>query len=230
MGRDLALATLPFTLSLIAGSTDTIGFLSLNGLFTAHITGNLVMLAAHLITGDSSTLSYVLAVPVFALVQLLTSLFASYLEGLGVATLRPLLSLQLLLLVLFLLLGVTCRSQLHSDAVVAVIAGMFGVAAMGVQTALVQISLTNTPSTAVMTTNLTHFAVALGQVLAGRDVTVVDNARRCISRTFPDIAGFGVGCATGAAGEAQWGPASLALPAALALLVLIATSPQAPAS
>jgi uncharacterized membrane protein YoaK (UPF0700 family) len=230
MGRDLALATLPFTLSLIAGSTDTIGFLSLNGLFTAHVTGNLVMLAAHLITGDSWTLSYMLAVPVFALVQLLTSLLASRLEGLGVATLRPLLSLQLLLLGLFLLLGVTCRSQLHSDSVVAVIAGMFGVAAMAVQTALVQISLPDTPSTAVMTTNLTHFAVALGQVLAGRDVAVVDNARRCIFRTFCVIAGFGVGCAAGAAGEAQWGPASLALPAALALLVLIATSPPAPAS
>jgi uncharacterized membrane protein YoaK (UPF0700 family) len=230
MGRDLALATLPFTLSLIAGSTDTIGFLSLNGLFTAHITGNLVMLAAHLITGGSSTLSYLLAVPVFALMQLLTSFFASRLERLGIATLRPLLSLQLLLLVLFLLLAVTFRAQLHSDSVVVVIAGMFGVAAMGVQAALVQLSLTNTPSTAVMTTNLTNFTLALGQVLAGREMTEVAHARRCISRTFPVIAGFGVGCAAGAAGEAHWGPLSLALPAALAFLVLIATPPPAPAS
>jgi uncharacterized membrane protein YoaK (UPF0700 family) len=29
-------------LSVIAGATDIIGFLGLNGLFTAHITGNLV--------------------------------------------------------------------------------------------------------------------------------------------------------------------------------------------
>jgi uncharacterized membrane protein YoaK (UPF0700 family) len=50
MGRDLWVTMLPFTLSLIAGSTDVFGFLSLNGLFTAHITGNLVILAAHLIT------------------------------------------------------------------------------------------------------------------------------------------------------------------------------------
>jgi uncharacterized membrane protein YoaK (UPF0700 family) len=37
---------LPFVLSVIAGSTDIIGFLGLNGLFTAHITGNIVVLAA----------------------------------------------------------------------------------------------------------------------------------------------------------------------------------------
>jgi len=38
----MASRALPFVLSLIAGSTDIIGFLGLNGLFTAHITGNLV--------------------------------------------------------------------------------------------------------------------------------------------------------------------------------------------
>jgi uncharacterized membrane protein YoaK (UPF0700 family) len=63
---DLSVVALPFVLSLIAGSTDTIGFLSLNGLFTAHITGNLVVLAAHVINGDPAILSYVLAVPVFS--------------------------------------------------------------------------------------------------------------------------------------------------------------------
>ena len=52
MEPDPPTRALPFVLSLIAGSTDTIGFLGLNGLFTAHITGNVVVLAAHVITGD----------------------------------------------------------------------------------------------------------------------------------------------------------------------------------
>ena len=43
---------LPFVLSLIAGSVDTIGFFGLAGLFTAHVTGNLVILAARLAAGD----------------------------------------------------------------------------------------------------------------------------------------------------------------------------------
>ena len=38
-------------LSLNAGFVDTVGFLGLQGLFTAHITGNFVTLAAGLVTG-----------------------------------------------------------------------------------------------------------------------------------------------------------------------------------
>jgi uncharacterized membrane protein YoaK (UPF0700 family) len=42
---------LPVVLSTTAGAVDIIGFLALGGLFTAHITGNLVVLAAHLRDG-----------------------------------------------------------------------------------------------------------------------------------------------------------------------------------
>ena len=42
---------LPGVLSIIAGSVDVICFLGLGGLFAAHITGNLVVLAAHIATG-----------------------------------------------------------------------------------------------------------------------------------------------------------------------------------
>jgi uncharacterized membrane protein YoaK (UPF0700 family) len=44
---------LPFVLSVIAGSTDIIRFLGLNGLFTAHITGNIVVLAAHIAMSEA---------------------------------------------------------------------------------------------------------------------------------------------------------------------------------
>src|SRR5437868_2151411 len=42
---------LPAMLSVIAGSADIIGFLGFNGLFTAHITGNLAILAARVANG-----------------------------------------------------------------------------------------------------------------------------------------------------------------------------------
>ena len=63
-------------LSVIAGSTDIISFLGLNGLFTAHITGNLIVLAALVVAGQPTIISYILSVPVFMLVLLLTRLLA----------------------------------------------------------------------------------------------------------------------------------------------------------
>jgi hypothetical protein len=54
---------LPFVLSIIAGNVDIIGFLGLGGLFTAHVTGNLVVLAAKLVAGDQASLAHLIAVP-----------------------------------------------------------------------------------------------------------------------------------------------------------------------
>lgn len=217
---DMASRALPFVLSLIAGSTDIIGFLGLNGLFTAHITGNIVVLAAHIVAGDPTIFSYVLSVPVFMMMLFLTRLLAGGLEQAGISTLRPLLLLQLFFLVGFFSVCVAAGPWRDANAMPAVIAGMFGVAAMAVQNALVQISLTNTPTTAVMTTNVTHFMLDLGEALVGRDRAKADRARARAMHTFPVILGFTIGCVFGAALEAAAGLWSLALPTALALLAV----------
>ena len=210
--------SLPFILSVVAGSTDIIGFLALNGLFTSHITGNIVVLAAHIVVGDRTVFSYILSVPVFMLVLLLTRLLAAALERAGLATLNPLLLLQLFFLVAFLVLAVTAGPWKDADAALAILAGMLGVAAMAVQNALVQISLKNSATTAVMTTNVTHFMLDLAEVLVGRDQDEITRARRSVMRTLPVIVGFVLGCALGAACEAATGLWSLALPASLALV------------
>jgi uncharacterized membrane protein YoaK (UPF0700 family) len=225
---DLASRSLPFVLSVVAGSTDIIGFLGLNGLFTSHITGNIVILAAHIVARDPTVLSYILSVPVFMLVLLLTRLLAGGLERAGLSTLQPLLLLQLLLLLAFLVLGVTAGPWKDPNAILAILAGMFGVAAMAVQNALVQISLKNSPTTAVMTTNVTRFMLEVGEVLVGRDQAEVAKARRAAMHTLPVIVGFVIGCALGAACEAVAGLQSLALPAGLALLALAMASRTRP--
>ena len=215
---DFASRALPFVLSLIAGSTDIIGFLGLNGLFTSHITGNLVVLAAHIVAGDPTIFSYVLSVPVFMLVLFLTRVLAGGLEQIGVSTLRPLLLLQLFFLAAFLSVCLVAGPWRDANAILAVSAGMFGVAAMAVQNALVQISLTNTPTTAVMTTNVTHFMLDLGEALVGRDDAKVARARAHAMDTLPVIVGFTIGCVFGATFEAAAGLWSLTLPTGLAVL------------
>jgi uncharacterized membrane protein YoaK (UPF0700 family) len=216
--RSLGTVLLPSVLSLTAGSVDAIGFLGLGGLFTAHITGNLVILAAHVVSGGTAPLAPMLSVPVFMAVLGLTRLLAAGLEGIGLASLRPLLLLQFLLLGGFLGLCVAAGPRIDPDAPTAILAGMLGVSAMAVQNALLQISLTGAPSTAVMTTNVSRFMMDVGDVLLGRDSDAVAKARRRAKHTWPPIVGFTVGCGLGAAGEAAIGLWSLALPAGLALL------------
>src|SRR4051812_16178512 len=75
-----ATKALPIVLSVIAGSMDIIGFLGLNGLFTAHVTGNLIVLAAKIVAGVQAPMSYLIAVPVFMVALALTTLFAGALE------------------------------------------------------------------------------------------------------------------------------------------------------
>src|SRR5467141_3097946 len=106
VAHSLGTALLPGVLSVIAGSADIIGFLGLGGLFTAHITGNLAILAAHVASGGTAQVAQILSVPVFIVAVGLTRLLAGGLESIGLATLRPLLILQFLLLVGFLALSI----------------------------------------------------------------------------------------------------------------------------
>jgi uncharacterized membrane protein YoaK (UPF0700 family) len=220
VAHSLGTALLPGVLSVIAGSADIIGFLGLGGLFTAHITGNLAILAAHVASGGTAQVAQILSVPVFIVAVGLTRLLAGGLESIGLATLRPLLLLQFLLLVGFLALSIAAGPHIDTTATNAILAGMFGVSAMAVQNALGQISLAGTPPTAVMTGNVTRFTMDVTEVLLGRDPDAVAGARTRAKRTGQAIAGFAVGCGLGAVCEVTIGLWSLALPTGLALLAL----------
>src|SRR3979490_633358 len=216
----LGARSLPTVLSIIAGSVDAIGFLGLGGLFTAHVTGNLVILAAHLVSGNGAPVVPMLSVPVFVAALGVARLLAGSLERIGFASLRPFLLLQFLLLAGFLVLCASAGPRIDPDATKAILAGMLGVSAMAVQNALVQISLKGAPSTAVMTTNITRFMMDAGAVMRGRKPADVAKARGRAMRTWPAIVGFAVGCGLGATCEMAIGLLSLALPAGLALLAV----------
>jgi uncharacterized membrane protein YoaK (UPF0700 family) len=140
-------------------------------------------------------------------------------ESLGLASLRPLLLLQLLLLAGFFC--VAAGPHIDPKATIAIVAGMLGVSAMAVQNALVHLSLKGAPTTAVMTTNVTRFAMDVGKMLFGGDATDVAKSRDRAVRTLPVIVGFAVGCGLGAACQAAVDLWSLGLPAGLALLAFV---------
>jgi uncharacterized membrane protein YoaK (UPF0700 family) len=213
---------LTFVLSVIAGSVDVIGFLGLGALFIAHITGNLVILAARIAAGEQASAGHFLSVPVFVIALFAARLLAASLDRSGIATLRPLLLLQFLLLsgLFAICIGV---GSADPDAATMIVAAMLGVSAMAVQNVLVQISLKDAPSTAVMTTNLTRFVIDLGEVLLGTELGRRSKAVARAQRTGIAIVGFVVGSGLGAWCQAHLGLWSLTVPAGLALTALVIT-------
>jgi uncharacterized membrane protein YoaK (UPF0700 family) len=212
---------LPAVLSTTAGAMDVIGFLALGGLFTAHITGNLVVVAAHYVTGGFSEIGPILAVPVFIAVLGAVTLASGAVEKAGYGSRRALLVLQAALLAGCLGLGVGFGPFPDADRPMAVFVGMLGVAAMATQNALVKLALPGAPSTAVMTTNTTQLTIDLATLAGGRgQPDDFANARRRASVTFPCVVGFLGGCAAGAVLDVHFGLWALALPVALAALAV----------
>lgn len=212
---------LPTVLSMTAGAVDVIGFLALGGLFTSHITGNVVIVAAHYVTGGFSQIGPLLAVPVFMAVMGLVTLASAAIARAGSSPLRPLLSLQTAFLSGFLGLGVGFGRFPDADSSIAVLAGMLGVAAMATQNVLVKLALKGAPSTAVMTTNITQLTVDLATLARSRgNADELAKARSRARVTFPAIIGFVGGCAAGAALEVNFGLWALALPVGLSAIAV----------
>src|SRR5947208_13079472 len=114
---------LPTVLSTTAGAVDVIGFLALGGLFTAHITGNVVIVAAHYVTGGFSQIGPLLAVPVFMAVLGLVTLASGAIVRTGRSPLRPLLVLLTALLIGFLGLRVGLGRFPDANISIALLAG-----------------------------------------------------------------------------------------------------------
>jgi len=212
---------LPAVLSTTAGAVDVIGFLALGGLFTAHITGNLCVLAAHYITGGFSQVGQLLSVPVFIAVLSVVTLAFGSAEKVSEGSRRALLVVHAALLAACLGLGVGFGPFPDADRPMAVFVGMLAVAAMATQNALVQLTLKDPPSTTIMTTNITQLAIDLRTLARRRgDPDVLARARRRARMTFPCVVGFVGSCVTGAVLEVYFGLWALALPVVLAALAV----------
>jgi uncharacterized membrane protein YoaK (UPF0700 family) len=206
---------LPPLLSVIAGMVDTIGYLSLDQLFTAHVTGNLVVIAALLVRGGPLNVAQVLAVPVFIAAVGGVWLIAEATRKRGPALARPLLLLQFLLLACVLVFSVVQHTGSHQHSAMAAVAAMTAVSAMACQFALMRLAGPSTPSTAVMTSNLTNTVLSLLDTLS-RSHSLTDGARARLKKTLKLILGFLAGCLAGAAAVSLLGDWAWSLPVVLA--------------
>jgi uncharacterized membrane protein YoaK (UPF0700 family) len=121
---------LPTLLSVIAGMVDLIGFLSL-GIFTAHVTGNLVVIGALVVRHDRVNPAQILAIPVFIAGVAATWLIAKASGRRGTGLMRLLLLVQSLLLTILLIFSVITKPSTDPHGLTGTIAAMIAVTAMG---------------------------------------------------------------------------------------------------
>jgi uncharacterized membrane protein YoaK (UPF0700 family) len=207
-------------LSVIAGMVDVTGFLTLGNIFTAHVTGNLVVAAAAAVREEPWHLAQALAIPVFMLALAAAWLTARASSLRGVALTRLLLGIQFLLLVVVLVFSVTTGPSANPDGLMAGIAVMIAVCAMAFQYALLRLALPKTVSTAVMTGNLTNTVLSLMDMLSPqRPLMAVDRGR--LKRSLYLLIGFLLGCVVAAAAISTLGDWAWSIPTALAAVAIV---------
>ena len=192
------------TLSWVAGYIDTAGFLGLNGLFTAHVTGNLIVAGAEIAGAGGEAVWVRLAViPVFMAAVVLTTVIARTKQP----KLSKLLWLEAVTLLIFAVVsvGVTANTNIRTDTVAMFTAGATGVFAMGVRNALMRDLLGSLTPTTMMTGNLTQFTIDVARLMLIRDYNSSDNPvvqrqeiQQRITKFGSTLIGFIFGAASGA--------------------------------
>ena len=205
-------------LSAVAGAVDVIGFVSLK-LFTAHITGNLVVIAAHLVSGGPPNMDQIIAVPVFMVAVAVVWLIARVFNQPGNSRVRALLLVHLLLLTCVLIYSVINHPDANPRGLHADVAAMIAVSAMACQFALLWLAVPGAPSTAVMTFNVTKTILSLLDSLAQNERS--QEAREQLKRSLELVLPFFAGCLAGAAAVSSLGDWAWSLPVLLAGAALV---------
>lgn len=189
--RDLK--SLPNVLSVIAGMVDLTGFLTLGNLFTAHVTGNLAMMAADLVHSEPAKLAQVLIVPAFVAAVGVSWLSARISVQRGASPLRVLLWSQFLLVTVLAAFSLVTLPSVHPGSLNAGIAALIAVCAMGSQFAMLRLTMPHAPSTATMTGNLADSVLALLDALTRTGAPVAGSQDAWKPQALA-LGGFFLGC------------------------------------
>ncbi|MGA2550551.1 MAG: YoaK family protein [Burkholderiaceae bacterium] len=203
-----------------AGFVDTVGFLALHGLFTAHVTGNFVTLGASLVLGTSGVFAKLLALPVFCAFVILARLIRYRLIDSRLPVLRMLLLIKLVLFIVAGILAIRFGPFPNGDSELAILTGMTLVAAMAIQNAAHRVHLASFPPSTLMTGTTTQIMLDLADLIHG----VSGEARAAVAsrlgRMSASVISFALGCGLAALAYTVSSTWCFAVPALLGLLAL----------
>jgi uncharacterized membrane protein YoaK (UPF0700 family) len=164
-------------------------------LFTAHVTGNIVIIAAHLVHGGPPNVPQIAAVPVFILAVAAVWFIAKSIKSQDAAWAS--LS-SALIRVAHVCADLSVVSVcLDRKGPIADVTAMIAVSAMACQYAFLRLAVPGAPSAAVMTGNLTKAVISMLDTLS-RHRPLTKGASEQLTKTVKLIAGFFVGCVAGA--------------------------------
>ncbi len=209
-------------LAFTAGFVDTVGFVALFGLFTAHVTGNFVLIGASLVQARPGVIVKLAALPTFVLLVAATRLWVRFHERRGQGTREVLLAAQIVLLGGFLGCGIAATPIVDPDAGWAAAAGLLGVSAMAVQNAAARLAFGNLPPTTVMTGNVTQAVIDAVDLLWRDPTEPTDAIRARFAKMWPAVLAFAVGAVGGGLAVAHIGFLCLLCPIAALVGVIFA--------
>ncbi len=198
------------SLSFLAGYVDTLGFIALHGLFTAHVTGNFVLLGREVVAPGNDVLLKLLAFPAFVAGVVAVRALVRRCQRTGGAALRP---AHLLQAALLLAAAAAARWDMA--------AGLLCAAGMGAQNGYGKLLLAKLPASTVMTGNVTQLVIDCLDRAGGEQ-------RPALAALGGGVLAFAAGCVMGALAS-RWGMGLGLLPA-VALLALMAARPAAQGS
>jgi uncharacterized membrane protein YoaK (UPF0700 family) len=158
---------IPVVLSFVAGYVDSCTYLAVFGVFVAQVTGSFVIAGTQFFRSEPGALAKLLAIPSFFLAGVAVTVLIHPLRERPRAALARSLGIECLLLIGFLTACLIGTPFHGPDAPGAIVALLFGMAAMGAQSALVRLLMRGVASTNVMTTNTTLLAINAAEIMLG---------------------------------------------------------------
>jgi uncharacterized membrane protein YoaK (UPF0700 family) len=219
--------SLPILLSFNGGYVDTAGYIALQGLFTAHVTGNFVTIGSAVIFGTSGVVAKLLALPVFCAVIIATRLASFHLPR-NRSALQTMLTVKLVLLMLGAYLAIRLGPFVNGDAWPAIVTGMTLVSAMAIQNAVHRIHLGTAPPTTLMTGTTTQMMIDIADVIRGLPLETRDATLGRLRHMAVAVLTFAFGAAAAAYLFSQLGSWCFVVPPLVAAVArLSANSTQA---
>jgi len=212
---------LPVWLGFAAGFVDTLGFVALFSFFTAHVTGNFVVVGSELSQPMHGVIAKLLALPMFMISVAAARLYGRSLDRRERSTAAPLLILEAIFLIVFMALGLFAAPITDADAPIAILTAMTGVVAMGIQNAASRTVFASYSPTTVMTGNVTQLVIDAVDLMGGGPEATLHPVRARFMRFWPPVLAFAVGAACGGFGYKVGGFLSLLVPIALVFALAI---------